>query len=95
MKVQVENLKAEWANISGKLSPELAKEYDSDLIEGLEYYKTDKICKKTIDLFVELCNAQLAKQENVGDKPKPNANIGLMKMKAKALALYAYAQNVK
>lgn len=67
MKVQVENLKAEWANISGKLSPELAKEYDSDLIEGLEYYKTDKICKKTIDLFVELCNAQLAKQENVGD----------------------------
>ena len=95
MKVQVENLKSEWASISGKLTPELAREYDNDLIEGLEYYSTDSICKKTIDLFVELCNEQLARQTSVGDKEKPNVNIGLMKMKAKALALYAYAQNVK
>ncbi len=94
MKVQVENLKREWASISGKLTPELAREYDNDLIEGLEYYSTDSICKKTIDLFVELCNEQLARQTSVGDKH--GEDLELMEMEAMALALYAYAQmNVK
>ena len=90
MKVQVENLKSEWASISGKLTPELAREYDSDLIEGLEYYSTDSICKKTIDLFVELCNELLAKQTNVGDKERKRKLLLLAKAKikiAKALSV--------
>ena len=83
MKVQVENLKSEWASISGKLTPELAREYDSDLIEGLEYYSTDSICKKTIDLFVELCNEQLARQTSVGDDDRQR-KLRLVKARARA-----------
>ena len=90
MKVQVENLKSEWASISGKLTPELASEYDSDLIEGLEYYSSDSICKKTIDLFVELCNEQLARRTIAGDKERKRKLLLLAQAKikiAKALSV--------
>lgn len=81
MEITIENLRNEWASIRGNLSAKLAKEYDDDLIKGFDYYNTEPVCKKTIDLFVELCNVELAK----GGSGSNNSNkLGLVKARARA-----------